>query len=855
LSCLDKYYDLCSSVGAKLIIVSPIERINSFTDGAYQHSLRDFATTGEQYVNDKIAAGADDIAYVDLNQYSLDFYNKIVNDNGGDSNAIKYYFQTAKGGATDQTHPNDAGAENLAYCFIEAAKAVTDETQKAVLADLLTGLRDETPNLVSEDVIAGGLAGEAWPTYIVEDLPELPVQIKNVEFDDNGYVSGVDVNVRKAKLNMDAYGIVVITITDENGAEVGKVYSVDQVDNSTGEGPQTIENFTKDVALQDGYSYTAQVLMAVDNGGDIGLTVDPSNVAYSSVYEPTNVAEYLVPGAETDDGEAGTVETFEYYNASTLTDATVWKFGGSAGHDLSLGKDGDVPYVRIMSDGAKNGSANQGSFFIMREMENLTNGTGSTGQYMIDVDIKYTSGSGLNFAFAKTTTPTKSPFVSDQFTAFTIGSDGKVTISGSDEAVGQISAASWTNVKYILDMSAGTASISVAGGTPVVVDVPAYQTFGTPTIDTLKHFIIEGQKVAFDVKLSNLTVAKLKDSNATSTLTASVAEDNKDMGTVYVGEEGTTSATVSKGSTAVVTAVPNTGYVFTGWTADGETFSDEAQLSLRMYKDLALTATFAKQSGIDGIVSYDIAPKTAYIKKGASTELTLSNIVDENGNPVEATISDVELSCDTQGVSIENGIVTIGDDFEMGDSAVAEVTINGVLNGVEKSCIVSVYSYAYYEQMSESTNYDGVKMTIAGKEAIVFGGASESHVYTMNDVIDLSAPTTITISQAWSGSNTCGQLRTLNFQDADGNTILSMAYSWTGLTVNGTTLDNAVTKDSWTDIKIEINGTTAKVTAGGNSAEATISGTSLAKIQFVSASAVPEPDARALGISEIIVAQ
>ena len=41
---LDKYYNACHSVGATLVIVSPIERINTFTDGAYQHTLDGFAS-------------------------------------------------------------------------------------------------------------------------------------------------------------------------------------------------------------------------------------------------------------------------------------------------------------------------------------------------------------------------------------------------------------------------------------------------------------------------------------------------------------------------------------------------------------------------------------------------------------------------------------------------------------------------------------------------------------------------------------------------------------------------------------------------------------------------------------------
>ena len=195
-----------------------------------------------------------------MNSYSLDFYNKVTTDNNGDENAIKFYFQTAKGGGTDRTHPNDAGAENLAYEFVKAAKAVTDDTQKTALAPVVNNFTNETPNLVSTEITSLGAApNDAWPQYVVPTDNEYPVVIKDIKFNEDGEANYAKILVQDAKIDFGAYGIIVITVKDEDGKEKGKIYAIDQVDNSTGNGTQEITHFTTDVKLEEGDTYTATV--------------------------------------------------------------------------------------------------------------------------------------------------------------------------------------------------------------------------------------------------------------------------------------------------------------------------------------------------------------------------------------------------------------------------------------------------------------------------------------------------------------------------------------------------------------------------------------------------------------------
>lgn len=969
LSALDKYYNKCHEVGAKLLIVSPIERINQWDSATstYTQSLNGFADTGEQYVADKVAAGATDIAYVDLNDYSINWYNKITADNDNSADAIKYYFQTGKGAGTDRTHPNDAGAEHLAYEFFKAAKAVEDETQKAVVEGFLTNMTDETPTLISEDVMAGGVGGSAWPTYIVPTDEKYPVLINDIVFDESGAVTSVTVEKRDAEITMDSYGIIVITILDENGAEKGKIYAQNQVDNSNPNGTYTITGFSSDVTLGESDTYTAVVMKAKDT--ESGVIVDEeANLAYSAVYKPTEIAKQLLSNEDKD-----SYEDFDYYgavysgdSASQLNDYNSWSRDGSAGIDLSLGETDDFKYATIKSDGSKNGSANQGSCYIAKALDSEI---GTSGRYMISADFKYVSGGGLNVRLV-TGHSSKNLGGTEGMTAFTINSDGKVSVNGTE--VGTIAATSFTNVKYILDMDLGTATVSVGGGDETVINIDGYQTKElTVSPSKISQFMFDGSKVAYEVKVANLMVAQLKDvklptysvsvapSNAEwgsanivrntsdETETASLMSDNSAItmtcnygGGVTVESTGAASAVVivaeyengalksfklnpvefteagtktidaavgakvmlwesmstiaplaeagivpettpeptptmppisdSEESLPINTVVTlnaqaNTGYVFMGWkTVDDELVSSDVNYSFRLRENTNLVASFVKEPGVEDITNYSLSATSSFVsaKAGTTTTMVIVDPVDADGTPMsKVTNADITWSTDNDNVTVDaNGVVTIGEGYTTGDAATATVTVTGALNGITKTFKITTYSYAYYEEMTDgATNFDGLFMTIANKTAIVFPGASTTKTYKLAAPVALDKATTISYDHAWSGANTCGQSRTLNFKNSSGTTIFSMYYSWGGLYVNGTEMASAVSKDSWSTVKVEVDPTenTVTVTVGENTQTTTLADNAgdLASIEFASAGSVPGPEARALGVSKIVIEQ
>ena len=528
-SCLNKYYDACHAVGAKLIIVSPVQSDNDWDDINKKWKDRfggetNFAGVGKAWVAEKVAAGATDVAFADLTKTSVAFVDKVTADGGNLKTAAQFYYQVPKGGSADVSHPNDTGAENFAYCFFEAAKENEDETQKAVLADLLENMTDEQPNLVPADVVEGGLGGTAWPIYIVPTTEKYPIVIDNVEFNEDGTAKQVDVTVREAEIPFAAYGIIVITIYNEDGTEKGKLYAVDQVDHSTGNGPQTVVNFRGDVTLDEGDTYSAVVVEALDSND--GLQVVEGGAVYSSVYKPTDIEKLLITNEDKDGLE--TIENFDYAylgavyggeSPSSLEEYNGWTKRGSAGISLKLNEANGMKYVEVSSDGAKNGAAAQGSFYVAKdfvtekvmdgeEEKDVVTDIGTTGRYIVSFDAKFVSGGGLEARFV-TGNSDKVAWGTESITMFTIGENGAVSANG--KAAGTVSATAFTNVQYILDMDLGKAYVTVGGGDEVEVDVPNYQTESTTVSPSkLTGFMFGGDKKAFTVDVANLTVGKLK---------------------------------------------------------------------------------------------------------------------------------------------------------------------------------------------------------------------------------------------------------------------------------------------------------------------------------------------------------
>jgi hypothetical protein len=166
------YYDYVHNKGANFIVVGPIDRHRAYQYDAvtntWSSTLDGFSAIGKQYVEEKVEAGATDIAFVDLNAPSIAWYSRICEILGKTAASTDYYFRGVSGGTVDGTHPNDAGVDHFAKMFMDGAKAVVNtdpETPQAkVLAKLLKGAREETPYTVPASITSLGPApNSAYP--------------------------------------------------------------------------------------------------------------------------------------------------------------------------------------------------------------------------------------------------------------------------------------------------------------------------------------------------------------------------------------------------------------------------------------------------------------------------------------------------------------------------------------------------------------------------------------------------------------------------------------------------------------------------------------------------------------------
>lgn len=941
---LQKYYDLTHGKKAKLIISSPAERINIWdkTSNKYTPSLEGYQTKSKEFAEAKVKAGADDIAFVGLSTASINFINKVVADHSNSPDPIRFYYQTTSGGATDTTHFNDVGAENIAYLFFEEAKKVTDATYQAVLKPILDDMTDETPNPVSETIISKGFKSDEWPKYVVPTTEKYPALINEVLFGEDGKVASASVTTRAAEISLDGYGILVITINSADGTEKGKIYANIQVDNSTGFGTQeyTPENFTGDVTLEEGDTYSAVVLEAVRDSEN-NLVVKDNGTVYSAVYRLTDIAQQLLINSRNDDK----YENFDYVGVKY--DGTVsfiglnnngWMKNGSSGMTLVLNAEDTLKYADISIDGMKGGSANQGSFTMAKA---LSSKVPASGRYLISADIRYVGGGGTTFNLTSNYSD-KNIYGTGTQELFTVGSSGKVTAVGGEEA-GAVSATGFTNVQAILDCDLGTLEVTVEGNNPVTVQLDAYKTTELVTNPSeFTHFMIGGEKKEWHLNVANLQVAKMKDKQL-PTYSMAVNSSDPDHSTItmreaaplsYAGgkaivnadkdcvllettynadktlktvipheltftEEGIQEISVESGSTLMlwdglktmkplsktVTAqrgdndpyelntameasvTVSDGYVFMGWMDANDSnkiVSMDPKYKFRLRADTALTAKIVPEPTVADITTFAISAVPTGIKatEGSTAAMKISDAADANGTPMsKVTNADVTWSCTEAGISIDtNGVLTVGSELSMGSSLTKEITITGTLNGIAKTCKLTLFAYEYFENMAEgATKFDGTFMTIAGKTAIVFPGEKTTSKYKMAETVKLDAPTTVKFDHVWSGSKTCGQKRELQFKNSSGTTIFSMYYEWASLKSGDGTIEGAVDQNSYKTVTAVIDPTAKTVTISVDGVTGTIT-TSLvdkagdiAGIDFVSAGSVPAPTDRSLGISNLTI--
>ena len=815
---------------ATLVIVGPIDRINNYNaeTNTWGTSLAQFSTLGKQYVDvlmyggeteaqkfldkwaevgafaetnkvidgnsvtisadkqaeaDALIAAADaiveaavaagevkinNVAFVDLNKPSLDFYGSITEkakvkdvEVTNDKRLINFYFQTSKGGGTDTTHPNDAGAENLAYEFFKTA----DDTAYPALAPLLARYKAgkaEPPTLVSEDVVNMGFApNDAWPYYQQYEYA-YPLVIKDVTANEEN-PNILESVVVYAQAQPSGYVVAVLEILDADGNVVGGKYVTNHIDASNNIVGSTFTlSFSAEnlPTLTDGQTYKAYAwpITMSDNtlipeGEELeGVT----GKRLSAVYTPTEIDEILI----TNEDKNG-IEDFNYYGKAYDGTAIIdgindWVFVGSAQvKDITIAEEDGLKYLNLKTNGvnANSGAANKGSFYLHKDLSKVI---GTTGRYMISADMKYVSGGGMDIGFVKGLN--KNQWGTGTLIGFTINSEGYIKSGGHD--AGQISANKFTNITYTIDMDLGVATISVAGADPVTYEVENYTRTDTAfDPDQLEAFWVNASNTAVGAKLANLTVAKLKSKKLPQyNLEVKSADANK--GSVQIVQAEETGEAVTQDSAQIntvmtVKATPNSGYVFANWTnKEGTVVSTDAEYKFRLREDTTLTANFVGDPGVEDIVSYTLEAEQGTVKavNGATVQVNIANAVDNAGTAVaKATNADAQWSVEPAvGVTVVDGLVTIGEDFDMGEDETKTITVKATLNNIERTTTIIAHIYDYYEDFNANDltktawfahTSDGGSYSVTNGELNLVGGSKNNtyggiHFMTQEEAVD-----------------------------------------------------------------------------------------------------------------------
>ncbi|MBQ6796127.1 MAG: hypothetical protein IJO83_08325 [Clostridia bacterium] len=573
-SVIGKYYDVCKKVGATLILVGPIDRINNYdaATNTWYSSLKGFSDAAKKFVDTKLNANPDEkIAFVDLNAPSLEWFGKRTKEGnvGGqqytnEKKLVYFYFQAGRGAKdVDHTHPNDVGAENLAYLFFENADCEAYPALKPLLTRFKEG-RSETPTPVDQGIMDKGFpANNAWAYWSGKIKYEYPLEITNVEINEKNEI----VRVMCKLLDKDALSSYAAAFVEMDGKTYQSTIE-SHIDNSAAKDGSlyTLEFKEGERAVVDGAPYRVYMAGVDMADGDKKLEgIKP----FSKDYTPGKYSEHVLRTAD------GDVEKFEYYGYNTLTGSGDWGFGGNLSEN-SLGYEGEKSLVSLRGNG----------FSLSRA---LAVAVGTGGRYEFGVDVKNATGK-VKFTLANGWRGSV-PFAQGyNVTLFEIN-NGTVMLNG--EAVGTLKAGEWNTVSAVLDMDEGKLKVKLGEAEKEVL-LDAYRSFIAPEADNMYRFVITGEGNA-EIMLSSLWGAKCNLYDKTKVM-VSVATEGAEYGSVLIGGESTGNKEKAAGDTVKLTAVSNPEGRFMGWYRDGEEYSVMEEIEVRLYDSFDVTAKFAKQT-------------------------------------------------------------------------------------------------------------------------------------------------------------------------------------------------------------------------------------------------------------------
>ena len=757
LSCMSKYYEACKAVGATFVLVGPIDRHNTSqyasATNTWSTTLAQFSKAAKYYVDilktggkakadefvtkaaaEKsgtnvsdttyawadaiIAAGAtadadSNVAFVDLNQPTLDWLTTVTASGTVKDTAVtntqalsNFYFQTSKGGTTDGTHPNDAGADALAQKFFTTANVTEYPALAPLMARVTEGNTDVQPVPVSDEIInAGYPSNDFWPTYQSLAPYEFAARITGVNFDETTEeLKSVDV-LPLDKTMMSGYSRAYFALYNkETGALEDLAVSTGHVDNTQ----DGLQNLAFDGGVKVGENQVYKVFLW-------GYIDDPENgspttmVPYAYPYTPVTVTEPIITNASDELNE-----TFKYEGVEVggnLDGNGGWAAGNehqtASEFEFTYNEenDGKRSYAHISSNGKKANGTDQGSAYVYKKFDTPV----SSGKIMMDFDFRYKSGTP-SILFVTAGDPWTWPAALVPFKV-AVNSDNAAQVTMNDCVVGTISAKRWSNIHYELDLDTGVETMSIDGGTPVNHTISNYQTTDVKVSPaSLDQIVFEyvNKAAAFDFDITNLKIAKLaKDPLPKYTVT--VVSNDEAMGTAAIGDCSETTAELDLNTITTLTATPKEGYRFVGWYNGATLVSENAEYTFRLRNDTTFTAKFEEKPSFDSITTYKLKATETMVKvpveEATNITLTVEDAANAAGvsvpvdstNPDEAAWSLVET---VENVTLTGNVLTVAPEFTLPETSEKNVEIKCVCNNIEKTIKIKLHTYNYLLNMS-----------------------------------------------------------------------------------------------------------------------------------------------------------
>ncbi|MGN0149317.1 MAG: hypothetical protein ACI4C7_03605, partial [Clostridia bacterium] len=463
---LEKYYTAAHTDGVKLIVVGPIDRTQSrlydSTTHTWTSSLNGYSAAGKAFVEEKIKSGADDIAFIDLNAPWINFLNNVTESVAQSrltlsmdsaltysEAATHYYYTYNKSGATDQTHINDAGADNAASIFYQQVKAAVESgaaegaadleiKQAAVLKDIYDDMNTALPYTVDDDVIKEGYAPNSLYPAKYTSRVEYPysASIEEITANENGTLKAAKVRVLQ---DLPEYAAVYVTAYDAQNNKLGTITSAGHIDN-TSEKAGTVKElaFNSDIIP---HHFKAKVYYCDQNNNR--LTGKQYRSAVSAQYESRTVLNTIING----DFSESDAAFMALQDEASVIDQNNWKSRG--GLTVTKQTENDESYINFKA-------TDKSKYFFKSLGESI-----DSGKLEISMKIRYKSGSGgIRGAEG---------ISSNNWGNWRPSGGGNITFSGTSVKngsvdIGNVNPDEWIDYKILIDLDAAEQTSEVYCG-------------------------------------------------------------------------------------------------------------------------------------------------------------------------------------------------------------------------------------------------------------------------------------------------------------------------------------------------------------------------------------------------------